>query len=131
MRSVDFVHHQHHLLACSHQHHGNFPVSRSQALFSVSDEQYDIGHIHRYLSLLPHLRQYHILAGRLYSACIYQGEIGAVPFSFSIYSVSGHSRSVFHYRNASSDYFVEKGGFANIRPADDGHYRFTHRIFLL
>ena len=97
-----------------------------QTIFAVNDKKNDVGHIHRDLRLLTHLRQNHVGARRLNAAGINQREMHAVPFCLCVDPVTGYAGGIFYDGNSFADDFIEERRFADIGAAYDRYNRFTH-----
>ena len=98
---------------------GKFFVGGGDALFTVDNEDDDVGLFHGDLSLGANLRA---AAGRfahLDTAGVDQRVGAPVPFAVGVQSVTGDAGHVLDDGDAPADKAVEKGGFADIGSSDN------------
>ncbi len=106
---------------CPAQDVGKVLVVAGKPGIDVHHKNDDITFIQSQLHLIPDGLLKNILRTDHISAGIYQGEKLSVPFRKSVMPVTGDTGLIVHDGFAGSDQTVEKGRFAHIGPAHNGH----------
>ena len=120
---IHLVDHQEQRLAGLAQQLGHFLVILGQAGTGIGEKADDIRRIHGNFRLPTHLLEQHILAARIDTTGINQGELSAQPFHIGIHPVPGNAGGILHDADALPGDLIKESGFAHVGAAHNGHQR--------
>ena len=105
---VALVDHQQHLFVTATQHVGNVFIHRGQTLFSIDQEEDDIGLVDGQRHLLADFHFESVVAAHDITARINDGEVFPVPVGMTVLTVAGDARGFVDNGFAFLDEAVEE-----------------------
>ena len=123
---IGLVYSQHNRLAAFAQNPGNVGVLLHNAAARIAHKQNNICLFNGNFRLLADGNSNRVAVHNLNTAGINHHKLVVQPVALGVKAVARYARGVFNNGNAAVCKNIKQCRFADIRPANNGNYRFTH-----